>query len=90
MIFIMFHGIFLLIAYTERFLKFSGVKASRNDRSIIGTKKGKKLLKILNGIVRIYICVSVYMYKDSPVFIIGDKKQYQKELLLKYNSKLQF
>lgn len=78
MIFRMFHGIFLLIAYTERFLKFSGVKASRNDRSIIGTKKGKKLLKILNGIVRIYICVSVCMYKDSPVFIIGEKNNIRK------------
>lgn len=34
----------------------------------------------------ICVCVCVYIY--SPVFIMGDKKQYQKELLLKYNSEL--
>lgn len=51
-------GYFLIDSTYRKVLKFSGVKASRNDQLILGTKN---TIKILNGIVHVYICVCIYI-----------------------------
>lgn len=54
-------GYFLIDSTYRKVLKFSGVKASRNERLILVIHTQKNLLKFLNGIVHIYICVCMYI-----------------------------